>query len=350
MCQAKTTELGRLKVKVNKLTRDRDALQSDVDKIITSGINTVEHGNRTRTDDTGINTREFITQVKEELAAMEEQKIEIENMVISVRNGLKQEKAWQHEAISNVTEFCHDIQSGVTTETRDLKQENHDMHENIAESKQRLSNVELENRAFRSMIVGMQKDKKKMQADIENIQAENKVMKDVIRDVKTELVMLKSKLLETTLTEPSSTTTSTTTKPPTRPDTCDDGWQRFNGHCYLFVDQWKTWDDALSYCEARSSYLLEITSDTEYEFVGTELVRLLRKYGFYWYWTGGTDRRSFLYHHSGEPVPNKYWAPGEPNNASGNQHCVYIFYSISEYTGLYDGSCSNSGRFVCEKS
>ena len=203
MCQAKTSELGRLKVKVNKLTRDRDALQSDVDKIwetiITSGINTVEHGNRTRTDDTGINTREFITKVNGKLAAMEGQKIEIENMVISVRNGLKQEKAWQHEAISNVTEFCRDIQSGLTTETRDLKQTVHEIQENNAENKQKLSNVELENRELRRMIVEMELDKKKMQDDIESTQAENKMLKDVIRDVKTELVLLKSIPLETTL-------------------------------------------------------------------------------------------------------------------------------------------------------
>ena len=33
MCQAKTTGLGRLKINVNKLSRDSDALQNDVDKI-----------------------------------------------------------------------------------------------------------------------------------------------------------------------------------------------------------------------------------------------------------------------------------------------------------------------------
>ena len=157
------------------------------------------------------------------------------------------------------------------------------------------------------------------------------------------------------LTETSTTTTTSTTKPPTRPDTCDDGWQRFNGHCYLFVtQQYKTWDDALSYCGARSSYLLEITSDMEYEFVKTKLGRLLTNYGYYWYWTGGTDRRSqgtFLYHHSGEPVPNKYWATGQPDNWGGNEHCVGMYYSSSEYDGLCSGSCSNGRRrFVCEKS
>ena len=365
MCQAKTSELGRLKVKVNKLTRDRDALQSDVDKIwetiITSGINTAEHGNRTRIDDTGINTQEFITKVKEELAAMEKQKRETENMVISVRYGLKQEKAWQHEAISNVTEFCHDILSGLTTETRDLKQTVHEIQENNAENEQKLSNVELENRELRSMFVEMELDKKKMQDDIENIQAENKAMKDVMRrlnndneNVKTELSLLKRQVLKTTSTTTMPpTTTTTTTMPPTRPVTCDDGWQRFNGHCYMFVNQRNTWDHALSYCEARSSYLLEITSDKEYEFVETELERLYRKYDSHTYWTGGTNRQSqgtFLYHHSGEPVPNKYWTPGQPWPRRGNERCVGMYYSNSEYAGLYDGSCSNSIRFVCEKS
>ena len=340
------TELGRLKAKVNKLTRDRDALQSDVDKIwetiITSGINTVEHGNRTRTDDTGINTQEFITKVNGELAAIEEQKIEIENMVISVRKGLKQEKAWHHEAISNVTVYCHDIQSDVTTETRDIKKTIRNMQEHNAENEQKLSSIETENRELRSMIVEMQLDKKKMQDDIENIQAENKAMKDVIRHVTTELVQLESNILKTT------TMPHTTIKPPTRPDICDDGWRLFNCHRYLFVEQYKTWDDALSYCETRRSYLLEITSDIEYEFVSTELRRLDWSYC----WTGGTDRRSqgsFLYHHSGEPVPNKHWAPGQPNNGGGDEHCVVMYYLSSEY-GLFDITCPSSYRFICEKS
>ena len=360
MCKANTSELGRLKVKVNKLTRDQDALQSDVDKIwetiITSGINTWEHDNRTRTDDAGIKIQEFITKVNGKLTALEGQRREIDNMVISVRNGLKQEKVWQHEAISNVTEYYHDIQSGLTTETRDLKQTVQDMQENNAENEQKLSNIETEIRELRSMIVELQLDKKKMQDDIANIEAENKAMKDVIRrlendneNVKTELALLERQLLKTTTTTTKLPTPTTTTMPPTRTDDCDDGWQRFNGHCYMFVEQYKTWDDALSYCETRRGYLLEITSDIEYEFVRTELIRLKWIY----FWTGGTDRRShgtFLYHHSGEPVPNKYWAPGQPDNVVGNEHCVKIYYLSSEYLGLGDISCYYNYWFICEKS
>ena len=181
-------------------------MQSDVDKIwetlITAGINTEENGNKTRMDDTGTNTQEFIS--NEKLAAMEGENAEIEDIVISVGNGLKQEKAWQREAISNVTKYCNDIQSSVTTKIRNLQQTVYDMRESNAENEQKLSNIETANRELRSMIAEIQTDTKKMQGDIEKIQAENKAMKDIIRElkkdnenVKTELAQLESKLFIT---------------------------------------------------------------------------------------------------------------------------------------------------------
>ena len=163
-----------------------------------------ENGNKTRMDDTGSETQEFISKVNGKLATLQGQNKEIENMVISVGNGLKQEKAWQREAISNVTKYCNDIQSSVTKKSRNLQQTVHDMRENNAENEQKLSNIETENRELRIMIAEIQTDTKKMQGDIEKIQAENKAMKDIIRElkkdnenVKPELAQMESKLFIT---------------------------------------------------------------------------------------------------------------------------------------------------------
>ena len=50
--------------------------------------------------------------------------------------------------------------------------------------------------------------------------------------------------------------------------TCDEGWSRFHSNCYLFVSQKQTWHDELATCKSRCSYLVEVTTEVELEFVG----------------------------------------------------------------------------------
>ena len=167
MVKAKTSELGRLKIKVNKLSKNHDALQTDVDKIweaiIISGINIQEYSNRTWTDSTDTIIQQFISVVNATLDTMGSQKRELETMVVSVRDGLKREKKWQRESISNIAKYCQDIQNGVTMETHDLKKTIQGLQENNARNEQTLSNIEMENRELRSIITGMQNDIKAKQ-------------------------------------------------------------------------------------------------------------------------------------------------------------------------------------------
>ena len=150
-----------------------------------------------------------------------------------------------------------------------------------------------------------------------------------------------------------TTTISTTTPLPTTmttkpfPILCDGDWEHFNGHCYLVVRQYKSWDDASAYCTSKNSYLIEIKTDTEREFA-TELVcdHLYR----YVFWIGATDRETtgrFIYQHSQQPVPEKYWEEGQPDNYSGNQHCVGMYgpgmygYTRSGVVELFDHYCTS---------
>ena len=139
---------------------------------------------------------------------------------------------------------------------------------------------------------------------------------------------------------------SETTTTTTLPNTCDEGWQSFNGHCYLLVRGKKTWDDASIFCGSKGSYLIEITTDEDFEFVA-ELMRyvLLDKF-----WIGAKDRdveRKYVYQHSKQQVPDKYWRKGEPNDYNGEQHCA----AMNSYNGLlelYDNGCNWNRWFVCE--
>ena len=227
-------------------------------------------------------------------------------------NNLETENRDLKQTVSDMQENNQQKLNNLETENRDLKQTVSDMQEN---NQQKLNNIETENRELRNIIVGVQKDYKKLQNAYEQINRE--------------LIKLQAATL--------------TTK-------CDGHWKHLNGHCYLVVLQYKSWVDASAYCSSKNSYLLEITTDTEREFVS----ELVRDYGYPQFWTGATDRDttgSFIYHHSRLPIPENYWREGEPDNLGGNQHCVAMYrYYGSGVVDLFDNSCTYSEWFVCEKS
>ena len=326
-------------MKLNKLCRKHGALQNEVDEIwgtiFSSGIQKQDYGNKTRTDDLGINAQELISTVDGTLTTIKGLKTEVEHLIVSSRNGLKHEKSWQREAIRNITKVCDEFQTEMTKENDYLKQSIRDMQEN---NQQKLNNIETENQKMRN---DFEAETKTLKLTVYEMQNDNE-------QIRTELSKLQATTTTTTTTTPLPTTTTTITKP--FPVLCDGDWESFDGHCYLLVLQLKSWDDASAYCTPKNSYLLEITTDKEHKFVN-ELVRAYRGYNF---WIGATDRDTtgrFIYYHSKLPIPEKYWREGQPDNSGGNQHCVTMFsYTRSAVFELYDIDCTYRTWFVCEKS
>ena len=62
---------------------------------------------------------------------------------------------------------------------------------------------------------------------------------------------------------------------------CPEGWQAFQGHCYMLSSGGFGWDDAETDCRSRASHLVSVHSKDENDFV----VSLYP----YSYWMGGTD-------------------------------------------------------------
>ena len=162
------------------------------------------------------------------------------------------------------------------------------------------------------------------------------------------MIEMQTKL--TKLEDTSSSTTATIATFLQHVHSCDESWTLSNGHCYLVVDEQKSWDDASAYCENISSYLVEVTTDAEREFAA----KLLRDYtndGSYKFWIGVTDRDTegrFLYQHDQQLVPGNYWYEGEPNDYGAGEDCAHM----SRYIGvlnLNDIPCGHKRRFVCEK-
>ena len=129
---------------------------------------------------------------------------------------------------------------------------------------------------------------------------------------------------------------------------CEEGWKKFNGHCYLVVESFKTWDNANAYCEKQSSYLIEITTDEELEFVYD-----LIPDNVYYFWTGATDRETegrFVYQHGQQLVPEKYWGELQPDGSpEDTQNCALMYGWSDRDFVLIDDHCLWEWNFICEK-
>ena len=62
---------------------------------------------------------------------------------------------------------------------------------------------------------------------------------------------------------------------------CPEGWEKFEGHCYLWSDDKKNWLEAEETCQNHGGHLASVTDRKIYDFVVQKGVRV---------WIGGTDK------------------------------------------------------------
>lgn len=314
-CQAQNTNIKHINMKINRLNRITDVLLKDVDDIWTAmsslGTQAPDFSNKKRKDDLETSAYDMIGKMNGTLINVQELKTEIEQLVLYSRNGLKNEKQFQREAIKDLKKSYREFKTRLDTEMSDLQETN----------KNNQLRIETINRDHGIFIENLHKMLENLSAKQSRLETENQELKQTIREL--------TKLQATALL-----------------NTCDEGWSIFHGHCYLFVSQKETWHEALAVCESKNSYLVEIITESESEFVG-ELD------GGYTIWTGATDIQSgydgtFVYQQSKRQVPQRFWYDGEPNNKGGNEHCVEMYMEQGN-PKFNDAPCTFTWRVVCEK-
>ncbi|XP_071786543.1 macrophage mannose receptor 1-like [Asterias amurensis] len=131
---------------------------------------------------------------------------------------------------------------------------------------------------------------------------------------------------------------------------CPPGWLAFEDHCYLYVRDAKTFNEAETYCMSlsnpmRSGHLASVTNRQEQNFM-LNYVNSVEGSGFWTCWIGFTDQQSEgLYTWTdGTSSLFTFWGQGEPNNNEGNQHCALLYLN-----GAWDDTeCNQRKSFMCK--
>ena len=381
-CQALSANVH-LRKNVERLNRITDGLQKDVSYMLTamtsSGIQSQEFGNRTRTDTNSFGQQgEGITaELNETVNDVKQLKSEVQSLILHSRNGFKNEKKFRREAIRVMQERYEAFQTDQSEKNRDMDDqierllkegtevnsrlnenvyltEDHDsrlermgtMMETLNAKQNRLesenqelklklgdkyenvnakqSRLESENQELKQELIGMQENVNTIQSKLDS---ENQGLKEELICMQEELAHVRALV---------------------NISKCIKGWIGFHGSCYRYVYEAKTWSDAVATCVSKGGYLVEVTTQSEMEFIAE--LRHKRDP----LWVGATDEAnegSFVYQHSKRRLPNTFWRDGEPNNSRGVEHCVQLINNYGKKDAkLNDVKCTTKYTFVCEKS
>uniref|UniRef100_A0A667X7Y7 C-type lectin domain-containing protein n=1 Tax=Myripristis murdjan TaxID=586833 RepID=A0A667X7Y7_9TELE len=128
---------------------------------------------------------------------------------------------------------------------------------------------------------------------------------------------------------------------------CAQGWRPYEGRCYYFSTDTKTWSEAHAYClSQRGGDLVSITSPEEEQYVTGRLDP-----SHFDLWIGlSTLVRVRRYSWSDDtPLLHTNWGPGEPNNFDDREECVeMVSNNNGNYSWWNDLNCDAHQDWICK--
>ncbi|XP_039674880.1 galactose-specific lectin nattectin-like [Perca fluviatilis] len=129
------------------------------------------------------------------------------------------------------------------------------------------------------------------------------------------------------------------------PARCPPVWTQFGSRCFSFNFHAKRWIDAEHFCKAAGGNLASVYSEEEYVFLKTFINQVTGENRRTW--IGGFDsvKEDMWMWSDGSTFDYKSWAPGQPDNIDGVEHCLEMNFQDN----WNDDSCANVYPFVCSK-
>ncbi|KAM3929236.1 macrophage mannose receptor 1-like [Leptodactylus fuscus] len=127
---------------------------------------------------------------------------------------------------------------------------------------------------------------------------------------------------------------------------CPSSWIPYNGHCYYFVKDTRTWKEAMLSCRREEGDLASLHNIEEASAITSQLTFGDAEY----VWLGLNDLKTQLYFEwsDGSPVTYTTWQRGEPSHLSDRQEdCVALSTKDGQWS---DQICEKKFPYICKRN